>query len=397
MKSMIVIMFVVLVPAFSLAQSDSPKPYLMPNGIELLGFDYRMFSEKAIIQDEFDFTDDQNRRIKKLKAELEKPRKPEHAPPASRNKPHNLAHTGERAKEVGSTFGTRSIHYDRISHYPRFRKILAPHQRKRLDQIFTWYGRSQGKSRFAAWVAFDVLEASKLSQDKVNQLVQIAGQEEKEYRAKLKQFHNEQSKEVFSLLTNDQKNAYLQLINPKREVIAVETADFPSWDITMSASFQMLRELRLTAEQQLAIRDINARFERKYFKSLSELTKQQQMQIDRNILRFEVYKKEFASQMEDLYTPQQLGVIEWHYINRRAAYHGPVEAIFDPAIASRVGVSMKKLRSMEKLRKKLNADAKKKRIELTRQGFESILKKVDKETRAVLKKYFGKPPEFALN
>ncbi len=372
---------------------EKKEAYKMPNGIELRGFDLSLLENKNLLADEFEFTDDQKQRLKKLKAELEKPKKP--APPKIVNRPYNLDQRS--SKGFNSTFGTRSTPGERIKLYPRVRKILAPHQRKRLDQIFTWYGRSQRKSRFSAWVAIDVLEAGGLEQEKIQQLIKVAGAAEEDYRKKLQAFRVEQNKELFAVLTAKQKKAYLNLINPKREIAESTTAAFPVASVALSSGFEILRELNMSAEQQLELRKIHNKFSLRYAQISESMTKEEWKRSNTAILYFEEYLKHCAGEMEDLFTAKQLGVIEREYIRKRVAYRGPVEAIFDPALAHASGISMTKLRSLGQLRKKLHSAAQKKKIELTRQGFEAMLKKVDRETRGMLKKYFGEPPLFVLS
>ena len=104
--------------------------------------------------------------------------------------------------------------------------------------------------------------------------------------------------------------------------------------------------------------------------------------------------KEFSSKVEKTLSPHQLAVVEKYYIRDIVSHRGPALAIFDPAIAESCGISMAKLKTMKKLRRKLKAEESRKRSELTRAGFKFIRSKVDKETRAKINEYFGELPKW---
>ena len=371
----------------------------LANGVKLRRFNYYLLmNRQRLIPGEFDFTDEQGKRIKKLYYEFRAFCDNPKIRPRPKNKPMRLDAGFERLDDT--TDGTfyfpgNAIAYEGLKHYFRVRKVLTPHQRKRLDQLYTWAGRSQRNSRFAQWVAYDVLEASKLPQEKVRKLIAVAGEQEKLFRKKIAAFQQEQNKKIFAVLTEKQKQAYLHLIDPKREIAEAETSSFEP-DTIMGPSWESMREMRLTEEQNKAAKDLLRELEKQCAKHRNSMSWEEQNRRNLTIDRFELYRKEFAPKMAKLLTPRQLGIVERRYIKHHLNNYGPAAAIFDPAMAALSGISMDELRAMDKLKKKLKKAAQEKKAELTKQGYENILKNVDRETRRMLKKYFGKPPVFVL-
>ena len=382
-----------------IAQDTTPAKQndIMPNGIKLLDFSYPLLLTSGYLDDEFDLTEKQRTRLVQLHKELEDRAKKPPLRPGEQKGMINLDENLGKENLHLVPFGTQSKRKDRVEHYFRARKVLVPHQRKRLDQVFTWYGRSRNKRRFAAWQSPDVLQASGLDRKRVKDLNSVVAKAEKQFINKVKAFQNEQAQELFKVLTPKQKTAYQNLIDPNREFGPTGTIEIPPSNVAMFGSFAVRRELRMTGDQIVKLRKISAEFERDVAKARNRLSRERYKQTNISILYFEIYLKRHSEKMESLFTPKQLGVIEKHYIKRKVAYYGPALTIFDPAIAHKAGISMDKLRGMHKLGAKIVSDIKSKRIELTREGFKFILKNVDKETRAMLKKYFGKPPKFVLN
>ncbi len=397
-----VMLFSVLTISCILGQTDLAKSKLA-NGLSYKNFSYHLLLNKDYVSDEFDFTEEQTKKLRKMEAELQNFSGIEKTDPITLFRPkRNLKEELEKDykktdQQLLQSGSLRTKSEESYQHYLRARKILAPHQLKRFEQIMAWSDRTQKNTRFTAWSDREIHGHWELDRKQMQSLIEFVGQAERQYQKQVSEFREKQLRKIFGVLTEQQKKKYLDLIDPKREITQCNSADFDPFSIMTPGKSQIRKEARLTGEQYFRLAKIRQEFGKRLKKIKSELSKQEREHADHDIIRHELLKKEFSTKLKKLFTPEQLATIERHYLKDHLSYHGPVQSIFDPAIAARSGISMQKLKSMKQLRAKLAKDEKQKRIELTRAGFKSILKKTSKEIRGKIDKYFGEPPLFVLN
>ncbi len=365
---------------------DHNKEYVLNNGISFNDFSYSYVLKNGKATSEFDLTTDQIKKLKKLIKEFEE----------FREKSFELAlktHERKLMKQIKPRVSANELQWEEsYRHYKRAWKVLAPHQRKRLDQILTWSGRGKRGCQFAEWSNAELVNHWELDDDQIRSLIEITGQAEKQYRQGLSSFRLAQTEKIFAVLSKNQKRKYVELIDPNRKINEVRTASFPPFNLLMSADFKLEREVRLIDNQYLDL----VKIAHKYGLRSGEVCRSidiKERNAYRDIIRFEVYRDEFATKIEELLNPKQRAVVEKYYVRQQLQYYGPAGAIFDPAIAARSGISMSKLKSMKKLRAKLSRDESRKKSELIRAGFKFILQKVGKDTRGKIKKYFGDLPQ----
>ena len=358
------------------------------------GLDFKVFSYAYVLtedmKDEFKFSTDQLKKLEKLKRELEAYSKTAHLKALET---HDRKFRNQKKRRI---FGSDLIFKESFDHYRRVRKIMTPKQRRRLDQILSWSGRGSRSARFGAWVDVEAIQKWELERDQFQRLMEAASQEQGKFDKAMQHLQQKQVRQLFAQLTIQQQTNYKKLINPNRNIEQVNNADFYPFALLTTVNREAEQDIHLQNDQYLKFRKLAQEFSQRLGEITAEMTPEEYRAADHDIIHHEVFKEEFAPKLQELFKPKQLAAVERHYIKEALRGDGPVFAIFDPAIAAKSGVSMRKLKTMKKLRKQLKLDHQKRRIELTKVGFESILKKVDRETRAKIKKTFGKPPKYVL-
>ena len=358
----------------------------LQSGLRWPGFTYIYFFEEKYGAGDFDFTDEQIEKLTLLKKKLAAYSKKAHILALKTHSQHFMEQTKKRV------YGNDLIRVEEFKHYKLARKILVPHQRKRLEQILTWSSCSS-KNRFAYWIDPLVVKQWDLDPKEYKKLQNAIELQNALFQQSIKKFKDLQQSELLGAVSKSTRQKYLKLIDPKNSIESSETADFPPFSLLMSANREVQLDVQYNGDQMLALPEICDEYGHRVEKAK---TREEYKSTERYIIWFDVYRKEIAPKIENLFSPEQLAAIQRNYIKNAVESYGPALAIFDPPIAAKAGISMKKLQSLNKLRKKLKLDEREKRIELSKAGFESILKKVDRETRAKIKKTFGKPPNYVL-
>ena len=361
----------------------------LESGLPCPHFAYSYLFDDKYKSDDFDFTEEQIKKLSSMRKDLA----------AYSEKAHELALKTHSSKFMKQTkkrvFGDDLIRVEAYKHYKSVRKVLAPHQRKRLEQLLTWSSCSS-KNRFAYFIDPLVVQQWNLDPKDYQNLHEAIESQYKLFQKELGRFKHLQKNELLAAVSKSAKQKYLKLIDPKHAIESSETADFPPFSLLMSANREVQLDVQYNGDQMIALPKICHELGMCESRFRKTMNKADYDPSHRDIFRFEIYKKEIAPKIEELFSPEQLAAIQRNYIKDAVEDYGPALAIFDPPIAAKSGISMAKLKSLDKLRKKLKLDEREKRIELSKAGFESVLKKVDRETRAKIKKTFGKPPKYVL-
>ena len=231
------------------------------NGVSFSGFSYRYLIENGKPSTEFDLTDEQLEKIKKLKQELDH---------FDRKRSHELAAKTQHRKFRDQIL-PRIPAYDfqwmeSYNHYKRAWKILTPKQRVRLDQLLIWSSCGRHDRRFGQWSDSELTKIWKLDEAQIESLVRVSVQAEREFNDKLTSFRLAKTRKVFNAITEEQRKRYLRVIDPKRKIKSKRLAVFPPFDLLISGPQKVRNEAGVTAELFFKLQKISREFENKYHK-----------------------------------------------------------------------------------------------------------------------------------
>ena len=379
------VFMVISLPAFFCTTANSQKNESTgqyANGLKFMGFNF-VYLLGEEFSAEYDFSEKELERMEQLNSELLLA----------------LKISNDRPKKFGGSEGRnwrkRSLP-DQLFFYKEARKSLSTANKKRLDQIMMWFYMEKYGNRYSTLTNYTLVSAFKLTDSQRQKLTGVVTKAESEFKKLCRKLEASNMQLTISKLNEKQRKAYQQLFDPNRSFADVTESRFVPFSVCMGGDFNLNRELGMTAEQILAIRKIS----HEYYKMIAEKSEglsPEKFQNTIALIRHEIYKKETAPRIKALLTLEQLAIVEKHYLRKALAYHGPVEVLFDPAIAEVVGITKKELGQFKKLKDQVRSKNSKQLREFFEKSYKKILNDVDKPTKVQLKKFLGeKPPEFIL-
>ncbi len=368
------------------------RAYKFSNGVTFDEFDV---STVLDYQEELKLSEEQLQKLKKFDRELKKLVAKHYLTKFKRDKLKLIPHMDAKGKFIRASEQCKRalIWKSKYDYYQKTRKTLTPSQRRRLEQILTWGSYCERGRRFSQWTNADVIVLFGLNPDEIRELFEVVGKAEKEFQSRFKKFEANQRTAFLASLTQQQRVKYQRLFDPNRDFGKNKNVNFPPFSLLENCDFLVERNVGMSGEQIRKMEKLSS----EYSEKLSQATKGRVTALEHAKAELRVFA-EMKEKIRQLYSPRQLAVIEKNYLRRELGYHGPVAVVFaDSFIADQIGLSPAAAQAMKKkILKKFKKEDREFARKLTKEGYDNILKTVGANTRKMLKKYFGDPPDFVL-